>query len=105
MKDKAVSIMGVIVIGFCAYGFGSKFIEFVRLVMSDSQAAQEGVFAVAPMANYLLASAGFLCLLGWASAHGMFRNIEKPKQTMLDINKQLDSKADDLEYCDSVLTR
>jgi len=103
LKDKIVAVMGVIILGFCFYGFGSKFIELVRLVASDSVAAQEGIFAVAPLMNYLLASAGFLCLLGWATMHGMFRDIEQPKQTMLDVNAQLDSQTDDLEFCNSVL--
>lgn len=97
--------MSVVILGFCFYGFGSKFIELVRLVMSDSEAAQEGMFAVAPLMNYLLASAGFLCLLGWASIHGMFRDIEKPKQTMLDVNAKLDAEMNDLDYCDSVLNK
>ena len=105
MKNLAIQIMSVVILGFCLYGFGSKFIELVRLVMSDSDAAQEGIFAVAPLMNYLLASAGFLCLLGWAAIHGMFRDIEKPKQTMLEVNTRLDAETDDLEYCDSVLNK
>ena len=97
--------MAVIILGFCLYGFGSKFVELVRLVASDEDAAREGVFAVAPLVNYLLASAGFLCLLGWAAAHGMFHNIEEPKQTMLDVNAKLDADDDDLKYCDSILKK
>jgi len=104
-KDRVVAVMGAVILGFCCYGFGSKFIELVRLVVSDDPAAQEGVFAVAPLMNYILASAGFLCLLGWATIHGMFRDIEKPKQTMLDVNAQLDAQTHDLHYCDSVLTK
>ena len=70
---------------------------------TDSVAAQEGIFAVAPLMNYLLASAGFLCLLVWAAIHGMFRDIEKPKQTMLQVNAKLDAEMHDLEYCTSVM--
>lgn len=103
MKNFVVQILSVVILGFCCYGFGSKFIELVRLVATDSVAAQEGIFAVAPLMNYLLASAGFLCLLGWATMHGMFRNIEQPKQTMLEINAQLDAQTHDLEFCNSVL--
>lgn len=99
----AVSIMGVVIIGFCAYGFGSKFIELVRLVVGDSTVASEGVFAVAPLANYVLASAGFLCLMGWAAANGMFYNIEGPKRTMLQSEETLDADANDGHYADSVL--
>lgn len=103
MKNRIVQLLSVVILGFCCYGFGSKFIELVRLVVTDSDAAREGIFAVAPLTNYLLASAGFLCLLGWATVHGMFRDIERPKQTMLDINAQLDDQTHDLHYCTSVL--
>jgi hypothetical protein len=103
MKDRIVSILAVVILGFCCFGFGSKFIEFVRLVTSNEAAAQEGIFAVAPLMNYLLASAGFLCLLGWAAAQGMFRHIEQPKQTMLEVNAKLDANADDLKFCNSIM--
>jgi len=105
MKNLVIQILSVVILGFCLFGFGSKFIELVRLVVSDDVAAQEGVFAVAPLMNYLLASAGFLCLLGWATMHGMFRDIEQPKQTMLEVNAQLDSQTDDLEFCNSVMRK
>ena len=100
-----VAILGIVILGFCIFGFGSKFIEFVHLVTGDDVAMSEGIFAVAPMVNYLLASAGFLCLLGWAAAHGMFHNIEGPKHTMLDIEARLDANRDDTKYCDSVIRK
>lgn len=61
------------------YGFVGKFIEFVHIYRGSSG----GEFAVAPIMNYLLASAGFFCLLVWAAWNGMFRDIEKPKDEML----------------------
>ncbi|QDS98785.1 hypothetical protein [Adhaeretor mobilis] len=103
MKNKIIAVLSVIILGFCAFGFGSKFIEFVRLVMADDDAAQEGIFAVAPLANYLLASAGFLCMLGWAATQGMFSDIEGPKETMLETEADLDSATDELQYCNSVM--
>jgi hypothetical protein len=69
------------------WGFGMKFYEFVLLARGDV----DGVFAVTPVINYLLASLGFLCLFGWAAANGMFHDIEQPKRTMLDIERQLDA--------------
>jgi hypothetical protein len=69
------------------WGFGTKFYEFVLLARGDV----EGVFAVTPVINYLLASLGFLCMFGWAAANGMFRDIEQPKRTMLEIQQQLDA--------------
>ncbi len=98
-----VAIMAVVILGFCAFGFGSKFVELVRLVQTDNFANSEGVFVVAPLVNYLLASMGFLCLLGWAAAQGMFHNIEEPKQTMLDLDAQLDADNDDSKFSKSVI--
>jgi hypothetical protein len=68
------------------YGFGTKFLEFVELYRGDV----DGAFAITPIANYLLASLGFLCLFGWAVFHGMFRDIERPKITMLENEAMLD---------------
>jgi hypothetical protein len=69
------------------WGFGTKFYEFVLVARGDV----EGVFAVTPVINYLLASLGFLLLFGWAAANGMFHDIEQPKRTMLEIEQQLDA--------------
>ena len=40
--------------------------------------------------NYLLASLGFFFLFCWAIGHGMFRDIERPKYTMLENERRLD---------------
>jgi hypothetical protein len=56
------------------------------------QGDAEGAFAVAPIVNYLLATTGFLFLLGWAAANGMFHNIEQPKQDMLAQEAALDHR-------------
>ena len=105
-KNWVVGIMGVVILGFCMFGFGSKFIELVVMVRDyDSEASVEGVFAVAPLSNYLLASAGFLCMLGWAATQGMFHDIERPKQTMLEQEQILDAASRDSHYSDSVLQK
>lgn len=69
------------------WGFGTKFIELVALYRGDVQ----GAFAIAPIVNYLLASAGFLLLFGWAAANGMFHDIERPKRDMLENEARLDA--------------
>ncbi|MEM9657557.1 MAG: hypothetical protein AAF961_04265 [Planctomycetota bacterium] len=102
-KGRLVSAMGVVILGFCCWGFGTKFLEFVALVWGDRALASEGAFAVTPIANYLLASMGFLCLFGWAAAHGMFSDIEQPKRTMLETEAMLDADRDDVEFSKSVL--
>lgn len=70
----------------CMYGFCTKFWELVVICRGD----MTGAFAIAPIVNYLLASAGFLLLLGWAAANGMFHDIERPKQTLLENERRLD---------------
>lgn len=73
----------------CGYGFASKFWELIVICRGD----MTGAFAIAPIVNYLLASAGFLLLLGWAAANGMFHDIERPKQTMLQRELWLDARS------------
>jgi hypothetical protein len=70
------------------YGFANKFREFILLFRGDV----DGVFAITPIMNYLLASLGFFLLFCWAIGHGMFRDIEKPKYTMLEIERKLDEE-------------
>jgi hypothetical protein len=105
MRDIFVTIMALVLFIVCAYGFGGKLLELVRLVRESDSAASEGVFAVAPLMNYLLASAGFLCMLGWAACHGMFHDIERPKKTMLEYDQKLNEHSDDAHFSDSILDR
>jgi NADH:ubiquinone oxidoreductase subunit 4 (subunit M) len=69
-------------------GFVAKFVQFVRTLQTETG----GGFTIVPIMNYLLVAAGFGCLLVWATARGMFRDIEKPKQTMLDRERALDER-------------
>ena len=70
------------------YGFSGKFIEFLAVFRGES----DGVFAITPIVNYLLATLGFFCLFGWAIMHGMFSDIEKPKHAFLEQEAWLDSR-------------
>jgi hypothetical protein len=79
-------LLAVLILVPSGYGFVGKFIELVRVYRGEA----EGAFAAAPMMNYLLASFGFFCLLLWAGAHGMFRDIESPKYDMLQHEELLD---------------
>lgn len=83
------ALAAVVILVPCLYGFGSKFVELVALARGDA----DGAFAIAPIVNYLLASAGFLLLFGWAAFNGMFRDIEQPKHMMLDNERRLDAQA------------
>jgi hypothetical protein len=80
-------VLAVVILVPALLGFGQKFVEFLALI-GDA----EGAFAVMPVLNYLLMSFGFLLLFVWAMTHGMFRNVEGPKFTMLDNEAKLDAE-------------
>jgi hypothetical protein len=73
-------LLAVLILVPSMVGFVNKFVEFFNV----SQESGAGLFAVAPMLNYILASLGFLCMLVWAAFNGMFHDIERPKFDMLE---------------------
>ena len=85
-------ILAAIILLPALFGFGKKFTEFLALLGDN-----EGSFAIMPVLNYLLASLGFLMLLGWAIGHGMFHDMEKPKIDMLNREAELDAQEEELE--------
>ena len=80
--------MAVLILIPSMYGFIGKFVEFVHIY----RGASGGEFAVAPIMNYLLASAGFFCMLLWAGWNGMFHDMEQPKIDFLENEKRLDNR-------------
>jgi hypothetical protein len=80
--------LAVVILESAMWGFGTKFFKFQRLVGDE-----EGSVTVVPILNYLLVSFGFLLVFVWALMHGMFRDIEKPKLTMLETEHRLDEEA------------
>jgi nitrogen fixation-related uncharacterized protein len=68
------------------FGFANKFQEFLLVFRNDPA----GVFAITPIVNYLLASLGFLMMLFWATANGMFHDLERPKHAFLEQEQELD---------------
>ena len=86
-RMRVTVILAIVILVPALLGFGKKFFEFLSL-LGDA----EGSFAVLPVLNYLLMSLGFLFLFAWAMMHGMFRNIEGPKFTMLDNEAKLDAE-------------
>lgn len=77
--------IGIIVPG--GYGFIEKFIQFVRTLRTDDA----GGFTIIPICNYLIVTAGMACLLVWATTRGMFRDIERPKFTMLEREQRIEA--------------
>jgi len=80
-------ILAVVILIPALIGFGIKFKEFLLLARIE-----EGSFTIVPILNYLLTSAGFLLLFGWAVWHGMFRDMERPKFTMLENEHRLEEE-------------
>lgn len=83
---KFLLIFTIVVFGLAGFGFFERFLYFFKTL----QANDEGRFTIVPMLNYLAVALGFLCMLGWAIMGGMFRDIEKPKYTMLENENKLD---------------
>jgi hypothetical protein len=67
-------------------GFTVKYLDLLILFGSG----EDGAFAIMPIMNYLLSSLGFFMLFFWAVKHGMFRDVEKVKFTMLETERTLD---------------
>jgi len=80
-------VFGVLILIPSMLGFVMKFGELMAL----TEGAEDGGFAITPVINYLLASAGFFFLLLWAAINGMFRDLERPKYLMLENERELDS--------------
>jgi hypothetical protein len=78
---------GVLILIPSLIGFVMKFTEFI----SVAEGTGGGQFAITPIVNYLLASAGFFFLLMWAAFNGMFKDLEHPKFVMLETEKELDA--------------
>ena len=86
LRSHITLALAVIILIPSLWGFGTKLYEFFATFGHDPN----GAFAVSPIMNYLFASAGFFLMLLWATANGMFSNIEQPKRTMLETEKLLD---------------
>ena len=61
-------VLGVLILIPSMIGFVLKFGELLHLTQGET----DGGFAITPVVNYLLACAGFLCLLLAAAMNGMF---------------------------------
>lgn len=79
-------LMTLVFVGPAGVAFINKFIHFIKTIHTDAM----GPSALVPMLNYLAVAAGFICLFVWALMHGMFRDVEAPKYTMLENEAKLD---------------
>lgn len=90
-RTKAIAVVGMVALFVvpAALAFINKFMKFVATVGTDEM----GGAALVPMLNYLMVAAGFICLMVWAAASGMFRDVEAPKHQMLETEEKLDRAA------------
>lgn len=84
-KVSGLVILVVVILVPSAVGFTTKLLKFVQ-----ASGSGEGGFAILPLLVYLSVAAGFLCLLAWAMFQGMFRDVERPKYTMLENEERLE---------------
>lgn len=87
------SIFAVLILVPCFIGFGNKLREFMLLYSGQV----DGLFAISPIVNYLLASTGFFFLFWWGIFNGMFAQIEEPKREFLRQEWALDQAQADYE--------
>lgn len=85
-KGRVLVLMAVVFVSPAAFAFVNKFLKFIRTMDTDEM----GAIALVPMLNYLAVAAGFLCLLVWAVARGMFKDVEGPKFELLANEDRLD---------------
>ena len=89
-RPLVTAALAVLILVPALIGFGIKFAEFLALVRFE-----EGAFTIVPILNYLLVGIGFLLLFVWAILHGMFRDIERPKFTMMANEHRLDAEQEE----------
>ncbi len=70
-------------------GFANKFLDLMIVAAGDD----EGAFALTPIMNYLLATAGFFCMLMWAVTQGAFHDIDEPSHVMFENELELERKS------------
>ena len=70
-------------------GFANKFLDLVIIAAGD----EEGAFALTPIMNYLLATAGFFCMLMWAVTQGAFHDINEPSRVMFENELELERRS------------
>ncbi len=82
-------IVGAAVLIPTILGFANKFLDLIIIAQGD----EEGAFALTPMINYLLATAGFFCMLMYAVTQGAFHDINAPSHSMFENELELDRRS------------
>ncbi len=89
-----VLIFSVMTIALSGGGFVFKLVEFVRAYGVGGEVD----FAIVPVACYLAVALGYLCIFLWAFTRGMFRDVERPKFRMLELQAEIDARDEWVEF-------
>lgn len=89
-KQRFLLAFGVFVIVAGALGFGAKLLEMIMTAVRG----REHAFTAPPVVGYLFVAGGYLFLLGAATLQGMFRNVERPKYRMLELEEEINEAED-----------
>ena len=84
-------IVGAAVLIPSILGFANKFLDLMIVASGD----EEGAFALTPIVNYLLATAGFFCMLMWAVLQGAFHDLNQPSRQMFENELELEKRAEE----------
>lgn len=84
----AMWLFAIVVLVPTILGFANKFLDLMLVAAGD----EEGAFAVTPIVNYLLATAGFFCLFVWTAAQGAFADPDAPSRAMFENEQRLDAQ-------------
>jgi hypothetical protein len=82
------AIFAMLILIPCFVAFSNKLREFILLYRHQV----DGIFAISPIVNYLLASLGFFFLFWWGVCNGMFSQMEQPKRSFLEQERRLDAE-------------
>lgn len=86
-------IFSIVMVLTAGSAFGIKLVEFLLEFSGNvgrGAARSNVLFAIAPLLTYLIVAAGFACLFLWAYLTGQFRDVERPKFRMLEMQDAFD---------------
>jgi|GEM_PF-1996024 len=79
-------IFSIVMIVTAGSAFIFKLIEFTMTFMAEKSIR----FAIMPLLTYLIVASGFGCLFIWSILTGQFRDVEKAKYRMLEMQDEID---------------
>lgn len=85
-KRGFVFYFSLLVIGMAGSAFGFKIVEFAITFRGNEPVR----VAIVPVMTYLIVAVGFACLFLWAWTTGQFKNVERVKYRMMEMQDEID---------------